>query len=97
MLAAESALIWPRAHRAEDFGRDDEVGGIEKIDAGFQCEREVLARLFRAERPVAAHRPRRLLSAAIAHTSEANSRDGDASIAKLGVLHVRVPYQVKVN
>jgi hypothetical protein len=66
-----------------------DVRRIEEIDARFQREREMLARFFGAERPVAAHRPRRQFAAAIAHASEAKPRNRRSRVAKFRKLHCR--------
>src|SRR5579863_7176407 len=63
------------------------VGGVEEIDPGFERDREMLARLVRAKRPVALHRPFRLFPATVSHASETDARYRDARISQLRVLH----------
>jgi len=49
------------------------VGCIEEIDSALKRDREMLARLISIERPIALHRPRGHLAAAIAHAAEADA------------------------
>src|SRR5258708_454925 len=76
---------------------DRHATGDQVTDFSSAHETVVRGRGVSPRGPVAANRPRRLAFAAIVDTVEANPRDGDTSIAKLGVLHIRLPYQVKVN
>src|SRR5208337_4381926 len=57
------------------------VGGVEKIDAAFDCTGVMLACLLRLEDP------RQPFAAAVTHASEADSGYGESGLAQLDVLH----------